>query len=221
MARLGAGVLAVGPMPRSSNVARDKANPQPQRAVGEGGSYACRQCGSVLRRTRLPDHRAHADCPDCDLRHRRKFFCRHCKTFSKRDKFTRDHEFTHDDGCTRCAPGRVPDRTRKWSDEETDVICESQPASHRDLEQLLQRLNRGLKSGDAHTIDSLRRKVEYLGVSGKMARPRDATAPPQLAVPSPPSPPQKREKRAKKDASARGGVHFAARGKSSGMCHMA
>lgn len=33
------------------------------------------------------------------------------------DKFSRDHERIQDDGMTRCAPGRFPDRTKKWTDE--------------------------------------------------------------------------------------------------------
>lgn len=76
---------------------------------------------------------------------------------------------------TRCAPGRFPDRTKKWTDEvrcchdpylrcttgsqETRLICESRVSSQQDLMDLLQVLNSRKDSGRLHSVDSLRRKV--------------------------------------------------------------
>jgi len=85
------------------------------------------------------------------------------------DKFTRDHETVQGDGMTRCAPGRFPDRTKKWTDEETRMITESKILSSKDMLDLLQTLNMSRRPGsDLHSVDSLRRKVEYLEVLGMM-----------------------------------------------------
>jgi len=99
------------------------------------------------------------------------------------DKFTRDHEKVQEDGMTRCAPGRFPDRTKKWTDEETRIICESCLSTSKDLGDLLQILNSKKEPGSQHSVDSLRRKVEYLGVSGMMAHPVKAAPEPASKVP--------------------------------------
>jgi len=84
---------------------------------------------------------------------------------------------------TRCAPGRFPDRTKKWTDEETRLICESNISSTQDLLELLQVLNSRKDRGNVHSVDSLRRKVEYLGVSGMMPRFNSSAATTSKQVP--------------------------------------
>ena len=56
--------------------------------------------------------------------------------FAKRDKFIRDHERVQDDGLTRCFPGRVADRTRKWSNSQARLIENFEPRSEGDYNQL-------------------------------------------------------------------------------------
>ena len=81
-------------------------------SVDDGSAaYICRQCKLTLTRGPRPAHRFEAECMACDPRYRRKLFCRSCDQFCKRDKFARDHEKISEDGMTRCAPGRLPDRT--------------------------------------------------------------------------------------------------------------
>mmetsp|Transcript_19555 Transcript_19555/g.24187 ORF Transcript_19555/g.24187 Transcript_19555/m.24187 type:complete len:140 (-) Transcript_19555:436-855(-) len=64
---------------------------------------------------------------------------------------------------TRCAPGRFPDRTKKWTDEETRMITESKILSSKDMLDLLQTLNMSRRPGsDLHSVDSLRRKVKNI-----------------------------------------------------------
>mmetsp|Transcript_21267 Transcript_21267/g.73375 ORF Transcript_21267/g.73375 Transcript_21267/m.73375 type:complete len:365 (+) Transcript_21267:133-1227(+) len=141
-------------------------------------SYPCRQCHVAIP---VPDageppHRGLATCTHCVKKDgqksiNKKWFCSNCHTFSKKDKFTRDHEEVVD-GSRRCTEGRVANRSVKWTLEETALIRQSASGAGDDpnLPVLLVRLNEKKDPGLAqHSLIQLKRKVETLVCRGELA----------------------------------------------------
>ena len=140
----------------------------PSLGKGEELSFYCRQCSACLfTGDETPAHRTEMICPTClktarNIKHAKKFFCSVCLGFAKKDKFIRDHERVQDDGRTRCFPGRVADRTRKWTDAQSNRIVKFNPVSDDDFECLLEELKERWGASDGLTLEQLRRKAEYI-----------------------------------------------------------
>ena len=145
----------------------------------DDGAYRCRECDTVVAERQPgaehPAHRAVATCAACERsaslnRHRFKYFCVTCGHYCKKDKFARDHERVDQSGLTRCAPGRVVDRSRKWAPAHVSLIAARDPQDEAGLLETLAEL-RAL-GGDLANIDAsqLKRKVEHLRSRARQGR---------------------------------------------------
>ena len=81
------------------------------------------------------------------------------------DKFQRDHEAEQEDGLTRCTPGRVPDRKRKWSAAQTSAInARVASATWTDTDAEYEALFRDVVGeASSRTLEQLKRKVVARG----------------------------------------------------------
>lgn len=139
--------------------------------------YPCRMCRHYVRVGHTPAHRELTLCKYCGSSQRpkgfaHKYFCANCKTWCKKDKFVRDHEAEQEDGLTRCTPGRVPDRKRKWSEQQTGLIIQRVTAKEwTDSDAEYEALWRDVVGASSSlTLEQLRRKVEYILLSAANSR---------------------------------------------------
>ena len=160
----------------------------------DDGAYRCRECDTVVAERQPgaehPAHRAVATCAACERsaslnRHRFKYFCVTCGHYCKKDKFARDHERVDQSGLTRCAPGRVVDRSRKWAPAHVSLIAARDPQDEAGLLETLAEL-RAL-GGDLANIDAsqLKRKVEHLRSRARQGRGGGAPAAKAAAAAAP------------------------------------
>ena len=153
-----------------------------QTTAGAGTYFDCRECGfrlgpwhdsstGLLTDGRLA-HKTEAVCDGCALdaaraKLRNKYFCMHCGMFCKKDKFARNHEEVRADGLTRCAPGRVADRTRKWQPAHAALVATRDPRTDAELTAVLAELH-AIGATDVD-LRQLKRKLEQIRAKANKA----------------------------------------------------